>query len=78
MPSVSTTGAVIISALVLLIYAGAFAVAFMLKSDTMLNVLVGTAATNATTVVGFWVGSSAGSQKKDDTIANLQQPNRSP
>jgi hypothetical protein len=71
--TISTKGAIIISALVLLIYAGAFAVAYMLKSDVMLNVLVGTAATNATTVVGFWVGSSAGSQKKDDTIATMSK-----
>jgi heme O synthase-like polyprenyltransferase len=67
--TISTWGAIIISVVALLIYAGAFCAAIWLKSETLLNVLVGTAATNAATVVGFWVGSSASSRKKDDVIA---------
>ena len=69
--TIDTKGAIVISALALLIYAGAFAVAYFMKSETMLNVLIGTAATNAAAVVQYWVGSSAGSKKKDDTIATI-------
>ena len=34
-------------------------------SETILNMLLGTLAAMATSVVSYWVGSSAGSQKKD-------------
>jgi hypothetical protein len=62
-------GAIIVSVVALLIYLGALGVAYSLKSDTMLNILIGTAAANATTVISYWVGSSASSSKKDDVIA---------
>ena len=37
-------------------------------SGTILNVLLGTLAANATTVVSYWVGSSRGADKKDSTL----------
>ncbi len=38
-------------------------------SEPVLNVLLGTLAAMATNVVGYWVGSSAGSARKDDRLA---------
>lgn len=40
-------------------------------SDTILNVLLGSLSAMATSVVSYWVGSSAGSARKDDHIARL-------
>jgi len=56
------------------IFLAALLIAYISKSDTALTLLLGVAATNFTTVVSFWVGSSAGSQKKDATISNLSGP----
>ena len=38
-------------------------------SEPVLNVLLGTLAAMATNVVGYWVGSSAGSARKDERLA---------
>jgi membrane protein DedA with SNARE-associated domain len=38
---------------------------------TVLNVLLGTLGAMATSVVGYWVGSSAGSARKDARLATL-------
>ncbi len=40
-------------------------------SETVLNVLLGTLAAMATNVVGYWVGSSAGSARKDERLAEV-------
>ena len=40
---------------------------------TRLNVLLGTLGAMATSVVGYWVGSSAGSARKDSHLASLAQ-----
>ena len=37
-------------------------------SETILNMLLGTLAAMATSVVGYWVGSSAGSERKTDLL----------
>ena len=37
----------------------------------VLNVLMGTLGAMATSVVNYWVGSSAGSDRKDEHLANL-------
>jgi hypothetical protein len=63
-PSVSGWGAPAVSIFALAIFAGSIALAVVVKSPS-LDILLGAAAANATTVIGFWVGSSAGSQKKD-------------
>jgi hypothetical protein len=39
-------------------------------SETILNMLLGTLAAMATSVVGYWVGSSAGSERKTDLLYN--------
>jgi len=41
-------------------------------SATVLNVLLGTLAAMATNVVGYWVGSSAGSARKDERLARRE------
>jgi hypothetical protein len=38
-------------------------------SESLANVMLGSLAAMSTSVVAFWVGSSAGSRGKDDTIA---------
>ena len=43
-------------------------------NNPALPVLLGAAATNATTVVGFWVGSSTGSRTKDQVRAARHVP----
>ena len=41
-------------------------------SEAVLNVLLGTLGAMATSVVGYWVGSSVGSARKDDRLALLE------
>ena len=41
-------------------------------SEAVLNVLLGTLGAMATSVVGYWVGSSVGSARKDDRLAVLE------
>jgi len=47
-------------------------------SETILNVAIGTLSMMATSVVGYWVGSSAGSAKKTDLLyrSTPQEPGR--
>ena len=40
-------------------------------AEPVLNVLMGTLGAMATSVVNYWVGSSAGSDRKDEHLANL-------
>lgn len=40
---------------------------------TRLNVLLGTLGAMATSVVGYWVGSSAGSARKEERLASLAE-----
>lgn len=64
----SMWGAIIVSVVTLLTFTGALVVSFFFKDSGLLNLTVGAAIANATTAVGFWLGSSSGSQKKDDVI----------
>jgi hypothetical protein len=64
----SLWGAIIVSVVTLLTFTGALVVSFFFKESGLLNLTVGAAIANATTAVGFWLGSSSGSQKKDDLI----------
>ena len=69
---VSLWGAIIVSVVTLLTFSGAIIVAFYIKDTSiggpLLQLTVGAAIANATTAVGFWLGSSSGSQKKDEVI----------
>src|SRR5271167_262106 len=68
---VSLWGAIIVSVVALVTFTGALIVAYLMgdKAVGLLNLTVGAAIANATTAVGFWLGSSSGSQKKDDVIS---------
>jgi hypothetical protein len=67
--TMSLWGSIIVSIVTLLTFTGALVVSFFLKEPGLLNLTVGAAIANATTAVGFWLGSSSGSQKKDDVIS---------
>lgn len=77
-PSVAETiaafGTVVVSALVLMSFAivTVIAVTRGLPDSDAMKTLLGIHGTLATFVVGYWCGSSRGSQKKDDTIAASQ------
>lgn len=55
--------------IVLLIFAGALVEACVIGDTALRAGLMGGALSMATTAVGFYFGSSVGSQKKDETIA---------
>ncbi len=63
----------IISAIVLMTFGGVMAVVLLYGmpagSETAGNLMLGTLAAMATSVVSYWVGSSAGSARKDDRLA---------
>jgi len=65
----------VVSAIVLLTFAIVMAIALTRTmpqgSETILNMLLGSLAAMATSVVSYWVGSSAGSARKDEHIATL-------
>lgn len=68
-------GAPVVSVVVLLTFGGVVAMTLMRAmppgAETVLNVLLGTLGAMATNVVGYWVGSSAGSARKDARLASL-------
>jgi hypothetical protein len=70
---VSLWGAIIVSLVALITFTGALIVAFYVflgstHDASLLQLTVGAAIANATTAIGFWLGSSSGSQKKDEVI----------
>ena len=68
-------GEPIISVYSLTLLLCALVAAYLMKNDNLLIVLAGVIAANATSVVNFYVGSSASSQAKDATIsAQLPTP----
>jgi hypothetical protein len=44
------------------------------ESATVANMLMGTLAAMATSVVSYWVGSSAGSARKEERLAQTARP----
>lgn len=65
-------GTIAVSLAVFAVYAIGFV--FVRNDQTLLTVLIGTAAANATTAVGYWLGSSQGSAKKTDLMAANPPP----
>jgi hypothetical protein len=67
-------GAPVVSVVVLLTFGGVMFLALSQSlpsgSETLLNMLLGSLAAMATSVVGYWVGSSAGSREKTAMIYN--------
>lgn len=66
---ITTLGAIIVSALTLGAFTTIIVLAYMHNDNTSQALLVGAIITMAQTAVGFWLGSSAGSQRKDQVIA---------
>ncbi len=68
-------GAPVVSLVVLLTFAIVMTIALTRtipsNAEPVLNVLMGTLGAMATSVVGYWVGSSAGSARKDEHLVNL-------
>ena len=68
-------GAPVVSLVVLVTFGGVVVVALTRTmpstAEPVLNVLLGTLGAMATSVVGYWVGSSAGSARKDERLASL-------
>lgn len=68
-------GAAIVSVVVLVTFAGVMIMSLLRaipeNAAPVLNVLLGSLTTMATSVVSYWVGSSIGSVRKDARIANL-------
>jgi hypothetical protein len=63
-------GAPVVSVYSLSLLLVALCFAYLVKNETLLTALVAVIATNATSVVSFYVGSSASSQAKDVVISN--------
>lgn len=78
--SVVAWGAPLVSVLVLVMFGAVVALAWFLPlpagSEAVLNVLMGTLGAMATSVVSYWVGSSAGSARKDERLATLADRDR--
>lgn len=71
---VHTGGAVAVSIFSLTVLLAALIITYLADNDTMLTVLIGVVATNATSVVNYWMGSSAGSARKDALISSQLPP----
>ena len=67
-PAVTLWGAPVVTVLAYGTFLAAIIVALIVKNDTLLVALCGAAATNATTAVQWWLGSSKGSADKSATI----------
>jgi VIT1/CCC1 family predicted Fe2+/Mn2+ transporter len=71
-------GAPVVSIIVLLAFGGVMWMAMFQPiprgSEAILNILLGTLATMAVSVVSYWVGSSAGSAEKNRLLAAAQPP----
>lgn len=69
-------GAPVVSVVVLLTFGAVMSMVLFRTippgSETVLNVLLGTLGAMATSVVGYWVGSSVGSARKDDRLSRLE------
>jgi hypothetical protein len=64
-----TLGAIVVSVLVAAAFFLAYGVAYYTKDQSNISLLTGAVIASFSTVVNFWMGSSASSQKKDDAIA---------
>ena len=69
-----TLGAIVVSVLISGAFMAAFFIAYYMKDQANMSLLTGAVISNFTTVVAFWMGSSAGSQKKDDATPPTSGP----
>jgi hypothetical protein len=66
---VALYGQIVTSILTLIALFGCLIVSFLLRDNQLELLVVGAVIAMATTVVNYWLGSSSGSQKKDDIMA---------
>lgn len=81
MSTITVWGAIITSVLACLGFGAALVIAYLSKDSQNLGMLLGVVAGAFNTVVAFWLGSSAGSQKKDEAlntvaITSAQKPDK--
>jgi hypothetical protein len=76
-PNLMLYGAIAISGLNMIAFLGAFGVAFFLKDSNNLTLLIGAVIANASTAISFWLGSSAGSQRKTELDSQKTTPGAS-
>jgi hypothetical protein len=62
-----------VSVLVLFIYVAAFVIAYKSDDKTSLQLMMGSTIGAFTSVIGYWLGSSSGSDRKTDLL-NQQPP----
>lgn len=62
-------GAIAISVLAMGAFLGCLVLAFAHGDENAKSLMVGAVIANATTAVGYWLGSSAGSRAKDERAA---------
>jgi len=66
---VSMIGAIIISSMACIGFWAALVIAYLSKDQTNLAMLLGIVAGGFNSTLGYWLGSSMGSQKKDELLA---------
>jgi hypothetical protein len=71
--AMSSWGAIAVSVLASLSFTAALIIAYMAKDQANLSLLIGAVISNFSTAVSFWLGSSAGSQRKDEILAQKGQ-----
>lgn len=71
-------GAIAVSLANSLAFLTALIIAYINHDTASLGQLIGAVIANATTVVSFWLGSSAGSARKTDIIAAATRPPNPP
>lgn len=57
--------------MILIIFGGALTASCFMDNDTLRTTMFTASVTITTAAVGYYFGSSAGSQKKDDTLAQV-------
>lgn len=70
MTKLATWGAIVASGIAGAAFIVALVIAYLSKDQANLPLLIGSVISNFSTVVSFWVGSSAGSQKKDEMLGS--------
>ena len=58
----------------LVLFLAALAVSWWLKDNTAFDLMIGATIANANTVIGYYFGSSSGSEKKDEIIRQQGTP----
>lgn len=69
-------GAIVVSVANSLAFFAALIVAYFSKDSANLTLLIGAVVANASSVISFWIGSSAGSARKTELLAS--QPSSPP